>query len=89
MIIPIRCFTCGSVLADKYDYYVREVQALERKEEKDAEKGKVPTKKKQAENEELRHFTGVRTGPILDKLGLTRYCCRRSMLGTVDLMDAI
>ena len=26
MIIPVRCFTCGKVLANKYRYYVREVQ---------------------------------------------------------------
>lgn len=89
MIIPVRCFTCGSVLADKYDYYVRETKALEQKQEKEADKGKPLPKKKAAEEADLRHFTGVRTGPILDKLGLTRYCCRRSMLGTVDMMDAI
>jgi DNA-directed RNA polymerase subunit N (RpoN/RPB10) len=26
MIIPIKCFTCGFVLADKYRYYIQEVQ---------------------------------------------------------------
>ena len=26
MIIPVKCFTCGKVLADKYRYYVKEVQ---------------------------------------------------------------
>ena len=25
MIIPIKCFTCGKVLADKYLYYCRAV----------------------------------------------------------------
>ena len=25
MIIPIKCFTCGKVLADKYLYYIKEV----------------------------------------------------------------
>ena len=25
MIIPVRCFTCGKVLADKYEFYKREV----------------------------------------------------------------
>ena len=25
MIIPVKCFTCGNVLANKYQYYVREV----------------------------------------------------------------
>jgi hypothetical protein len=26
MIIPIKCFTCGNVLADKYRYYLAEVR---------------------------------------------------------------
>ena len=25
MIIPVKCFTCGKVLGDKYRYYVSEV----------------------------------------------------------------
>jgi DNA-directed RNA polymerase subunit N (RpoN/RPB10) len=25
MIIPVRCFTCGKVLGDKYNYYKRTV----------------------------------------------------------------
>ena len=25
MIIPIKCFSCGNVLADKYLHYVKEV----------------------------------------------------------------
>ena len=27
MIIPIKCFTCGNVLADKYLYYQQKVRA--------------------------------------------------------------
>ena len=26
MIIPIKCFTCGTVIADKYRYYTEEVR---------------------------------------------------------------
>ena len=26
MIIPIKCFTCGNVLANKYRYYLEEVR---------------------------------------------------------------
>ncbi len=26
MIIPVRCFTCGKVVADKYDQFKREVR---------------------------------------------------------------
>ena len=27
MIIPVRCFTCGKVLADKYQHYQEAVRA--------------------------------------------------------------
>ena len=27
MIIPIKCFTCGEVLADKYRYYLEQVKS--------------------------------------------------------------
>ena len=33
MIIPIRCFTCGKVLADKWNYYCKEV---EKKQDQDS-----------------------------------------------------
>jgi DNA-directed RNA polymerase I, II, and III subunit RPABC5 len=28
MIIPIKCFTCGTVIADKYRYYQMEVRRI-------------------------------------------------------------
>jgi len=35
MLIPVKCFTCGKVIADKYDYYEREVR--KKKSTKDME----------------------------------------------------
>ena len=32
MIIPIKCFTCGNVLADKYLYYIKEVRQIKMNE---------------------------------------------------------
>jgi DNA-directed RNA polymerase subunit N (RpoN/RPB10) len=78
MLPPVRCFTCGKVIADKYEYYVKEVLSMSSKDKKE-EKPKV----------DMRHFDGTFTGPILDKLGLDRYCCRRMILGTEDMMDTI
>ena len=28
MIIPVKCFTCGHILGDKYLYYLRRVREL-------------------------------------------------------------
>lgn len=76
MIIPIKCFTCGKVLADKYRYYLTEVCKI--KVENNLDKNNIEyltnnVKDKTAE------------GEILDKLNLTKYCCRRHMLTHVDI----
>ncbi len=110
MIIPIRCFTCGKTLADKYDFYVEEVRKLINASEEAGPSKAAPTDAKDAKEvkskkdtkkpstakpmplqtvESLKHFDTVRTGPIMDRLGLTRYCCRRHMLTTVDMMETI
>jgi DNA-directed RNA polymerase subunit N (RpoN/RPB10) len=91
MIIPIRCFTCGKVLADKYDYYVAEARKLSSVEEAPAAiaKASTSTQVPASKTEQSQHFDKVKTGPILDKLGLTRYCCRRHMIAHVDLIDII
>lgn len=73
MIIPIRCMTCGKVLADKWEYYKKESEELQ--------------KKKPQGDEASKYFTEVCTKEVLDKLGLDRYCCRRHMLGHVDIID--
>lgn len=31
MIIPVRCFTCGKVLADKWEYYKKQTADVEKK----------------------------------------------------------
>lgn len=83
MLIPVRCFTCGKTLADKWDYYEEEVKKLEKKLEEEGEK------KPGKEVDEAKYFDKVRSGKVLDDLGLTRYCCRRHMLGQVDMMRVI
>jgi len=89
MIIPVRCFTCGKTLADKWDWYEEEVQKLIKQHEETATKPKKVTKKEKELEESLVYFDEIKTGPILDKLGLSRYCCRRHMLGHVDMMKVI
>lgn len=89
MIIPIKCFTCGKTLGDKWDWYEEEVQKLTKKVEEEDQKVKKTSKKEEALKETLQYFDEVKTGDILNKLGLTRYCCRRHMLGHVDMMKVI
>lgn len=81
MIIPVRCFTCGKVIADKYDYYVTEMKKIQENIE--------ASKKDGGGDEETKNFDHIQTGVILDKLGLTRYCCRRHLIAHVDMIEII
>ncbi len=76
MIVPIRCFTCAKVIGDKYDYYIEEMEKLKKEGKKN-------------EDEDYKYFSDIHTKEILDELGLVRYCCRRMLLSTSDLMDII
>lgn len=76
MIIPIKCFTCGKVLADKYRYYQEEVRKLKVTKNLDNSKIEYLTKEVTDKTPE---------GEVMDRLGLTKYCCRRHMLTHVDI----
>ena len=76
MIIPVRCFTCGKVLANKYRFYQREIH--KRKINKNMEVDKVHYLTKD-------FIDKTPEGEVLDLLKLTKYCCRRHMLTHVDI----
>lgn len=59
MIIPVRCFTCGKIIGNKWEKYLN-LQLI-----------------------------GNTEGDALDVLKLKRYCCRRMMLGHVDLIEKL
>jgi len=59
MLIPVRCWSCGKVIAHVYEQYKQAVSD-----------GGDPQK-------------------ALDDVGLERYCCRRMLVGHVDLIDDI
>ncbi len=84
MIIPVKCFTCGKLLADKYRWFKDEA----------AKKKQLATTGKKDYNEtdnRVQYMTKDHTektvaGQLLDELGLLRMCCRRHMLTHVDIM---
>ena len=59
MMKPIRCFTCGKLLGDKYEEF------------------------------ESRVIKGESPDRALDELGVKRYCCRRMLLTSIDLMNDV
>ena len=83
MIIPIKCFTCGGVLADKYRYFQNEVRKMKKQELEDSPDSQVNINK-------VTYFTKNKMtktpeGIVLDNLRLTNVCCRRHMLTHVDI----
>ena len=76
MIIPIKCFSCGNVLADKYRYYQGEVRRIKIMKNMDTDKVMYVTKDLVEKAVE---------GEVLDNLGLHNVCCRRHMLTHVDI----
>ena len=59
MIIPVRCFTCGNLVADKHNEFQSRVK-----------NGEDPKE-------------------VLDSLGLKRYCCRRMLITSMDIIDQL
>ena len=86
MIIPIRCFTCGRVMADIADFYETEKEKLKDATDK-ADKADKADKKEV--DKIYKNFEKIHTGEILNKLGLKRYCCRRNLIANIDMMDVI
>jgi len=86
MIIPIKCFTCGNVLADKYRYYQQKVMELKIEEEGGLEETDMENVNK------VKYLTAstlskVKTpeAKVMDSLNLNKMCCRRHMLTHVDI----
>ena len=78
MIIPIRCMTCGKILADKWFKYLELVK----------EKTGVTTDDNLLDIN-IKNIKKTPEGEALDELNLKRYCCRRMFLGNLHLISSI
>lgn len=77
MIIPIKCFTCGKVLADKYRTYQENVRSKKLAAKVDVVKVLYLTEDNKGKTPE---------GETLDDMFITKMCCRRHMLTHVDII---
>jgi DNA-directed RNA polymerase subunit N (RpoN/RPB10) len=74
MLLPVRCFSCGNEISSYWRCYEREVR-----------------KKKLASGvSDVIYLTKVHTektaeGEVLDKLQITKMCCRRHLLTHVEI----
>jgi DNA-directed RNA polymerase subunit N (RpoN/RPB10) len=71
-MIPIKCFSCGKVLADKYRLYQSEVIKLKGHSDPTVEYFSVDNIHKTPE------------AIIMDELNVIKICCRRHLLTHVE-----
>ena len=76
MIIPIKCFTGGTLLANKYAYYCEEVRKRKMARDLHVERVIYLTEEYSKKTPE---------GEVMDELLLNKMCCRRHMLTHVDI----
>ena len=88
MLIPIKCYTCGKILADKYLYYKTELirKTLTLKNDND---NKNSNKDPLMIDISVEDVKMTPAGEIMDELGLDRICCRKVMLTSIDIIDEI
>ena len=75
MIIPIRCFSCGKVIAGKWKRYNKLCEEQKSKNEDDDDKHA--------------YFDKGHKDSILNEVGVDKMCCRRHLLTHVDLVDVL
>jgi len=74
-MIPIKCCTCGNVLANKYRTFRLKVRAKKIAIEEDVDKMNYLTKDNCEKTIE---------GQILDEFDIMNFCCRRIMLTSTE-----
>ena len=74
MLVPVKCFTCNTLLANKWNIYKSEKEKLE----KTKEDSKI------SEQEYI-----DKTIELFNKLNLKRYCCRMCITSTLDMTNII
>jgi DNA-directed RNA polymerase subunit N (RpoN/RPB10) len=81
MIIPVKCFTCGMVIANKYRYYQEQVRKKKFAKKNNGES--IDVDKVLYLTKEFVEKTPE--GETLDELNMKKMCCRRHFLTHVDI----
>jgi DNA-directed RNA polymerase I, II, and III subunit RPABC5 len=76
MLIPVKCFTCGKVIGNMYDYYINEVKRR---------KGLVKNNSEEIQYLDENNIEKTAHGIILDELHMKDMCCRRHFLTHVNI----
>ena len=87
MIIPIRCFTCGNVIGDKWVPFIETIM-----EKKNGSKKPVNGSDVDIEYIDIQEDGTIQKsieGEVMDELNLHKYCCRRMFLGNAHWISYI
>tara|TARA_B110000495_G_C22817626_1_gene477281 strand:- start:36 stop:296 length:261 start_codon:yes stop_codon:yes gene_type:complete len=86
MIIPMRCFTCGNVIADKWIPFIELIM------EKKNDSSETVDNTLDIEYIKIKDDGSIKKsveGKVLDTLEMHKYCCRRMFLTNVHLISQI
>ena len=86
MLIPPRCFTCGEVIADKWDIYIKTVNMRKNSDKSTHNENELDIDYIDTSKSSVKKSI---EGEVLDDLGLHKYCCRLPFLSTVHLITSI
>lgn len=75
-MIPIKCFTCGKVLANLYRKYMNNVVIRKRENHQDVDRIQYFTPENCEKSVE---------GVVMDELGVVKICCRRVLMTHRDI----
>ena len=102
MIIPVRCMTCGKLLANKYEYYESELlrkklalnSNIDTSNNTGSNSGSNTGSNSSNINPLIININALDikktiAGEILDDLGLHRMCCRKVMLTSINIINEI
>ena len=78
MIIPIRCMTCGNMIASKWKMYEETLASIQTSARSNLITNDIDDLK-----EETAEFKA------LNAVGVERYCCRRHLLAHTDIIDIL
>lgn len=88
MIIPVKCFTCGKVIGDKYRYYLEIV----RESKTSGSGGSVekvvyltPDSLRCVDTNSVDESHATAQAHAMDRIGIVKMCCRRHFLTHVDI----
>ena len=81
MIIPVKCVTCGKVIADKYRYYLNKVREKKLEEQPGGDDVSIDKVLYLTKH----NIKKTPEGQVLDDSGFTKMCCRRHFLTHVDI----